>query len=39
MVGGLFKEILVDKHLKGKPIPLEVIPIAAINPYKLKSER
>lgn len=37
MVGGLFKEILVDKCLKGIPLPLQVIPIAAINPYKLKT--
>ncbi|KAL4476130.1 hypothetical protein ABPG74_009863 [Tetrahymena malaccensis] len=39
LVNGLFKEIIVDRHINGEPIPSNVIPIAAINPYKLKSEQ
>ncbi|KAL4499723.1 hypothetical protein ABPG72_017263 [Tetrahymena utriculariae] len=39
LVNGLFKEIVVDRHINGEPIPSNVIPIAAINPYKLKSEQ
>ncbi|EAR87839.2 hypothetical protein TTHERM_00006030 (macronuclear) [Tetrahymena thermophila SB210] len=39
LVSGLFKEIIVDRHIYGEPIPTNVIPIAAINPYKLKSEQ
>ncbi|EAR87838.2 AAA domain, dynein subfamily protein (macronuclear) [Tetrahymena thermophila SB210] len=39
LVSSLFKEIIVDRHIYGEPIPSNVIPIAAINPYKLKSEQ
>jgi len=38
MIGGLFKEILIDRSMKGIKLPESIIPIAAINPYKLKSE-
>ncbi|KAL4499726.1 hypothetical protein ABPG72_017266 [Tetrahymena utriculariae] len=37
LIGGLFKEILVDRCIKGQKISKNIIPIAAINPYKLKS--
>ncbi|EAR87834.2 AAA domain, dynein subfamily protein (macronuclear) [Tetrahymena thermophila SB210] len=37
LIGGLFKEILVDRCIKGQTIRKNIIPIAAINPYKLKS--
>lgn len=39
LVGGLFKEILVDRCIKGDKISSNIIPIAAINPYKLKSDK
>ncbi|KAL4504669.1 hypothetical protein ABPG73_021516 [Tetrahymena malaccensis] len=38
LVCGLFKEIIVDRHLKGRKLDPNIIPIAALNPYKLKSE-
>ncbi|KAL4476134.1 hypothetical protein ABPG74_009867 [Tetrahymena malaccensis] len=38
LVCGLFKEIIVDRHLKGRKLHPNIIPIAALNPYKLKSE-
>ncbi|KAL4476131.1 hypothetical protein ABPG74_009864 [Tetrahymena malaccensis] len=39
LVNGLFKEIIVDRHINGEPIPSNIIPIAAINPYKKKSDQ
>ncbi|KAL4476127.1 hypothetical protein ABPG74_009860 [Tetrahymena malaccensis] len=39
LIGGLFKEILVDRCIKGQKIKNNIIPIAAINPYKLKSQK
>ncbi|EAR87841.2 AAA domain, dynein subfamily protein (macronuclear) [Tetrahymena thermophila SB210] len=38
LVCGLFKEIIVDRYLKGRKLHPNIIPIAALNPYKLKSE-
>ena len=38
LVGGLLKEIIIDKKLDGIPLKNTIIPIAACNPYKLKSE-
>ncbi|KAL4499722.1 hypothetical protein ABPG72_017262 [Tetrahymena utriculariae] len=38
LVCGLFKEIIVDRHLKGRKLHPNIIPIAALNPYKLKTE-
>ncbi len=37
-VGGILKELLVDKKLNGIPLPKEFVTIAACNPYKLKDE-
>jgi len=37
LVGGLLKEILVDKRLKGEEIKENIICIGALNPYVLKS--
>lgn len=38
LVEGLFKEIIVDRCIKGSKLPESFIPITAINPYKLKSK-
>lgn len=38
LVEGIFKEIIVDRCLKGERLPDCFIPITAINPYKLKSK-
>ncbi|KAL4499719.1 hypothetical protein ABPG72_017259 [Tetrahymena utriculariae] len=38
LCSGLFKEIIVDRHIKGKKIHKNIIPIAAINPYQLKTK-
>ena len=35
-IAGLFKEILIDKCLRGVPLDPRIIVIAACNPYKLK---
>ncbi|KAL4504670.1 hypothetical protein ABPG73_021517 [Tetrahymena malaccensis] len=37
LISGLFKEIIVDRHLKGRKLNKNIIPIAAINPYRLKT--
>lgn len=37
LVGGLLKEILVDKRLKGQDLKENIICIGALNPYVLKS--
>lgn len=39
LVMGIFKEIIVDRCLKGDRLPNNLIPIAAINPYKMKSNK
>ena len=38
-VSGLLKEILIDRHLKGKQLPENIRLVAACNPYKLKPEK
>lgn len=35
-VGGLLKEIVIDRRIDGYRLPKNIIPIAACNPYKLK---
>ena len=37
-IGGLLKEIIIDRKLDGLPLKNTIIPIAACNPYKLKKE-
>ena len=37
-ISGLLKEIVIDKHLLGKPLAPNIRVIAACNPYKLKKE-
>ncbi len=32
-ISGLFKEIIIDRKLKGVPINQEIVLIAACNPY------
>jgi E3 ubiquitin-protein ligase RNF213 len=32
-VGGLFKEILIDKHVNGRKLNEKIVVIAACNPY------
>ncbi|KAL4499721.1 hypothetical protein ABPG72_017261 [Tetrahymena utriculariae] len=39
LISGLFKEIIVDRHIKGRKLHKNIVPIAAINPYKLKTEQ
>lgn len=39
LVKGLFKEIIVDRRIKGEKLSENIIPIAAINPYKLKTKK
>ena len=34
-VDGLLKEVVIDRTLFGRPIPSQVVPVAACNPYKL----
>ena len=38
-VSGLLKEILIDRHLKGKLLPENIRLVAACNPYKLKPKK
>jgi hypothetical protein len=35
-IGGLLKEILIDRRLEGEPLHPNLVPIAACNPYQLK---
>ena len=35
-ITGILKEVLMDRRLKGKPLPPNIVPIAAANPYKLR---
>ncbi len=37
-VSGLLKEIIIDRHFRGRPIPENIRLVAACNPYKLKPE-
>ena len=37
-VSGILKEVLIDKVLEGNPLPPNVVPIAAANPYKLRKK-
>ena len=36
---GILNEILVDRKLRGEPLPQNIIPIAAANPYKLRKKQ
>ena len=36
-IDGVLKEILLDRKLKGKRLPFNIIPIAAANPYRFKN--
>ena len=38
-IGGLLKEIVIDRKLDGFPLKNSIIPIAACNPYKLKKKK
>ena len=38
-VGGILKEILVDRKMLGRPLPSHVVPIGAANPYKLRKNK
>ena len=38
-MGGLLKEILIDRTLFGDKIDPRIIPIAACNPYKFKENK
>ncbi len=35
---GLFKEILIDKKINGKPLNDKIVVIAACNPYQMKKD-
>ena len=37
-IGGLLKEIIIDRKLDGMPLKDTIIIIAACNPYKLKKD-
>lgn len=37
-VSGILKEVLIDRTLLGEPLPPNVVPIAAANPYKLRKK-
>jgi MoxR-like ATPase len=37
-ISGLLKEIIVDRHFKGKIIPENISLVAACNPYKERTE-
>jgi hypothetical protein len=36
-VDGVLKEILIDRKLNGIDLPQMILPIAAANPYKFKT--
>ena len=38
-VSGILKEVLIDRVLEGEPLPSNVVPIAAANPYKLRKKK
>jgi hypothetical protein len=37
-IGGLFKEILIDKQINGIKLNDKIVVIGACNPYQLKSD-
>ncbi|EWS76306.1 AAA domain, dynein subfamily protein (macronuclear) [Tetrahymena thermophila SB210] len=39
LISGLFKEMIVDRLIKGRQLFKNIIIIAAINPYKLKTDK
>lgn len=38
-VDGILKEILIDRKLNGNKLPHLILPIAAANPYKFKTNQ